>query len=143
MSDANSPDRVEPSPTILKRLVIFAKHAGAEKESMTKRDGFLSYHAETHALAMGLAAGWWYGAEGNTELLSLVYAAGVNARAHAANGKRRRILRDITQEPHYALAGVVAGAVLGALTSRTFGITDLDPSVIWEVAQMAMLGVML
>jgi len=122
---------VEASPTIAKRIVMYLKmlglrdlipfveSAGAPTEGDYDRNGFLSYHAETHALGMGIAAGWWYGATGSNELLSLVYGAAVNGRAHASNGKRRRILKDIVQEPHYSLGGVVLGAVLGTLTSRT------------------------
>lgn len=105
--------RTEPSPTLLKRLILRVKQAGAKKEAHTKRDGFLSYHAESHAAGMGIAAGWYATAQGSTELLGLVYGAAVYGRAHASNGKRRRILRDIVQEPHYALGGVVFGAVLG------------------------------
>jgi hypothetical protein len=140
----SSPDgttRESPSPTLLKRLVVLAKQAGGETEPKTKRDGFLSYHAETHALGMGIAAGWWYGAEGDTQLLSLVYGAAVEARAHAANGKRRRILRDIAAEPHYALAGVVAGAVLGSLTSHAAAVTGLDPAAVFEALPALLSGV--
>lgn len=103
----------DPAPTLLKYLIVFIKQAGAKKEKHTKRDGFLSYHAESHAAGMGIAAGWFATAEGNTQLLSLVYAAAVYGRAHAANGRRRRILNDVVDEPHYALGGVVLGAVLG------------------------------
>lgn len=127
------------SPTLMKRLVRFIERAGAEGEDDFEGNGFLSYHAETHAIGMGVAAGWWYGAEGTTELLGLVYAAAVNGEAHARNGKRRRILRDIVQEPHYALGGVVLGAVLGSLTSHAVGVTGIDPMEVFE-AVPALLG---
>lgn len=96
-------------------MILFVKAAGASTEANSKRDGFLSYHAESHAAGMGIAAGWFATAEGRTDLLGLVYAAAVYGKAHATNGKRRRILRDIRQEPHYALGGVVLGAMLGML----------------------------
>jgi hypothetical protein len=131
--DTPGPQFVEASPTILKRLIRFSKQAGAVDEESFDRNGFLSYHAETHAAGMGIAAGWWYGAEGETQLLSWVYGAAVYGRAHASNGKRRRILKDIAQEPHYALGGVVVGAVLGSLTSHAVDVTGIDPAQVWEV----------
>jgi len=110
------------SPGATKRLVLFIKSfvasAGAKTESASKRDGFLSYHAESHALGMGIAAGWFFAATGRTELLGMVYAAAVYGKAHEVNGgKRRRILEDVRQEWHYALGGVVLGAVLGGGSS--------------------------
>jgi hypothetical protein len=122
---------MSPSPTILKRVVHLIKQAGGKSEAKTKRDGFLSYHAETHAMGMGIAAGWFAAAQGSTELLGIVYAAAVYGRAHASNGKRRRILMDIVQEPHYALFGAVAGAVTGAVTSSVLGISDV-PRILTE-----------
>lgn len=42
---------------LLKWLLSFIKTAGAPTEEDTERDGFLSYSAETH----GLALGFYYG----------------------------------------------------------------------------------
>lgn len=96
----------------------FVGEAGTTGESNTDRDGFLSHKAETHALGMGLAAGFYFGARGETRLLSVVYGAAVYGKAHWANGQRRRLLMDIRKEPHYALGGVVAGVGLGAVLSE-------------------------
>ncbi len=99
---------------VVSTIKTFVASSGAKSESSYERDGFLSYHAESHALGLGLAAGWFFAATGRTELLSLVYAAAVYGKAHGVNGgKRRRILVDVKQEWHYALGGVVAGAVVG------------------------------
>lgn len=141
-SDTNDEPIAAPSPTLVKRVVRAIKRAGAADEDDYGYNGFLSHHAETHALGMGIAAGWWYGAEGEVELLSMVYGAAVNARAHASNGKRRRILRDISQEWHYALFGVVIGAVLGSLTSHAVDVTGIDPSAVWEAVPAVLTTVM-
>jgi hypothetical protein len=105
------------SVSLVERAVRFFKSAGAVEEEDYERDGFLSYHAESHAAGMGIAAGWFVGATGQTELLSTVYAAAVYGKAQARSSKRRRILKDIVDEPHYALGGAVLGGVLGAITS--------------------------
>ena len=113
------------SLSLVERGVRFFKSAGAVEEEDYERDGFLSYHAESHAAGLGIAAGWFAGATGKTELLSLVYAAAVYGKAQGKNSKRRRILRDVVQEPHYAVGGVVLGAVLGAITSAIGGGLDI------------------
>jgi hypothetical protein len=130
------------SPSILKQIIRFVKRAGSKSEEDFKGNGFLSYHAETHAAGLGIAAGWWYGAEGNTELLSLVYAAAVHGEAHARNGKRRRILRDIVQEPHYALGGVPIGAALGAMASWAVDTSGVDPFEVFEMVPLVLTWVM-
>lgn len=109
------------SRSLVEWAISFVKQAGAPEESDTDRDGAFSHHAETHAAGMGIAAGWFATAQGQTELLSIVYAAAVYGRARATTGKRRRVLEDIVQEPHYALGGVVVGAVLGLAGNFVIG----------------------
>lgn len=99
---------------MIQRFIQFIKDAGAKTEKASDRDGFLSYHAESHAAGMGLAGGFMATAAGETKLLGLVYAAAVHGTAKERNGKRRRILLDVVQEMHYALGGIVVGALLGA-----------------------------
>lgn len=96
------------------KAVRFVKSAGAKTEADSDRDGFLSYHAESHAAGLGLAAGFAFAAWSEMSLLGIVYGAAVHGRVAQSAGKRRRILRDVVQEPHYALGGIVLGAVLGA-----------------------------
>lgn len=96
------------------RLVRFVKSAGAASEAATDRNGFLSYHAETHAVGLGVAAGFAAVAWGRESLLSLVYAAAVHGRVGQSDGKRRRVVKDCRQEPHYCLGGIVMGALLAA-----------------------------
>lgn len=98
------------------QIVELVAHAGAATEAETPRNGAFSYHAESHAAGMGVAAGWFATATGKKGLLGTVYGAAVYGRARGESGKRARILRDIAQEPHYALGGVVVGAVLGYIT---------------------------
>ena len=100
---------------MLEEALRWVKSAGAVSESDSDRDGFLSYHAESHAAGMGIAAGWFATATGETQLLSIVYAAAVYGKAQGTNDKRRRIVRDVVEEPHYGLGGIVVGAALGAV----------------------------
>lgn len=115
---------------MFQRLVTIIKQAGAGSEDDTERDGAFSYHAETHAAAVGLAAGFFATATGDERFLSLILAAAVygQARYRDKTPKRRRILQDIRQEPHYALAFAVLGALLGALVRITVGPLSLPPA---------------
>jgi len=123
--------------SLLERLVTFSKQAGQPKESTTERDGFLSYKSETHALGMGLAGGFFFAAEGETKLLSMVYGASVYGKLFGESGSRRRIARDIKREPQYALAGVVVGALMGLLIKYT-PLNDLMQSAVQIILAGAM-----
>lgn len=103
---------------MIAELLQFVQAAGGKTEATTERDGAFSYHAESHAAGLGIAAGWFATATGETKLLGVVYAAAVYGRASGTNDKRRRIVRDVIQEPHYAVGGVVIGAVIGMLTGQ-------------------------
>lgn len=103
---------------MIAELLQYVKHAGATSESDSDRDGFLSYHAESHAAGLGIAAGWFATATGETKLLSVVYGAAVYGKATGENEKRRRIVRDVVEEPHYAVGGVVLGALFGTLAGN-------------------------
>lgn len=99
--------------SLLESLLAFIKTAGSPSEADTTRDGAFSYKSETHAAGLGIAAGWYYGATGQTQLLSLVYAAAVYGRVVGEEGQRRRLIKDVVREPHYALGAVVVGWLLG------------------------------
>jgi hypothetical protein len=116
--------------TLLETAIRLTKQAGAKREAQTARDGFLSYHAESHALALGLAAGWFAAVQGEMALLSAIYSAAVYGKASGLGDspKRRRLLVDVTQEPHYGLAGVVAGALLGAVAGWAIGVPTRSPT---------------
>ncbi|WP_167599521.1 hypothetical protein [Halorussus marinus] len=101
--------------TLLETAVAFVKSAGQPTESDSERDGFLSYKSETHAVGLGIAAGFFATAHGETQLLALVYGAAVYGKAYEASGQRRRLWKDVRSEPHYALGGAVAGSVFGIL----------------------------
>lgn len=103
--------------SVLDRVISFFEGMGQPEERDTRRNGFMSYAGETHAAGMGIAAGFILTATGDTKLLSVVYGAAVYGRANQRNGKRRAIVNDIRDEWHYALGGIVFGAVLGAIVS--------------------------
>lgn len=100
---------------MLKQLIAFIRSAGAKSEADTDRDGFLSYHAEPHSVAVGAGAGFAAVATNDTKLLGAILPA-ATAGLRAKDRKFSRILTDVKDEPHYALAGVVCGALVGAFT---------------------------
>lgn len=102
-------------------LLGWIRDAGAPTEKSTERSGFLSYHAESHALAMGIAGGFIATAAGETKLLSLVYAAAVYGRATERGGSRKKVFADIKQEMHYAVMGIVIGILAGLVSRYTIG----------------------
>lgn len=104
-------------PTFLDTIIDWIQDAGAVRESQSDRDGFLSYKSESHATGMGIAAGWFMATTGDTQLLSIVYAAAVYGHTQGETGQRLHVLKDIKREPHYALGGAVTGAILGTLTT--------------------------
>jgi len=88
--------------------------AGAPSEQVTDRNGFLSFHAETHALGVGLGIAWVAIVTGRLQLLGLVLPA-ITAGLRAKDKAFGKILTDVRQEPHYALGGLAAGGFLGLL----------------------------
>lgn len=100
-------------------LTRFGRQAGAATESDTDRSGFLSYHAETHALGVGLAAGFYYGATGDKRLMAAIVGIALAAE-RGATALDPKIVDDIRSEPHYALVGVIPGYVLGFFSSHGY-----------------------
>jgi hypothetical protein len=76
--------------TLVETVVAFVNSAGQPTDADSDRDGFLSYKSETHAVGLGLAAGFFATAHGETQLLALVYGAAVYGKAYEASGQRRR-----------------------------------------------------
>ncbi|WP_254768220.1 hypothetical protein [Salinilacihabitans rarus] len=105
-------------PTILSRLVRFVREAGAPSEDDTDRDGFLSYHAESHAAGVGLGVGIAASATGDLQYAGaiLAMAFGLNRGPTLSNAK---ITEDVRQEPHYALGGLGLGLLLGSVLGST------------------------
>lgn len=101
----------------LDRLIRWAKRAGSKTEASHPEDGFLSYHAETHALGLGIGAGWAALLLNEASLLGIVYGAAVHGRVAQSGHGRRRVWMDVVQEPHYAIGGIVVGGLL-ALGAR-------------------------
>ena len=89
----------------------YIEDAGAPSEQASDRDGAFSYHAETHAFAVGAGAAWIALVTGNLQLLGLVVPA-ITTGLRAKAGDYGKILTDVVQEPHYALGGLLFGGVL-------------------------------
>lgn len=105
------------SSSSLARLLQFVRSAGAGEESETDRNGFLSYHAESHAVGVGAGLGFSYGATGDKQYAGLLLSAAVAGLRGHRDGAKSRVLNDVRQEPHYALGGFVLGALAGAVVS--------------------------
>lgn len=99
---------------MIRRLLRYVRQAGAKEESDTERDGFLSHKAETHAAGVGVGAGWLLTATGNEQLLGVVLPAITGGLRGKKDGPSV-IYRDVLDEPHYAIASLVVGGVLGLL----------------------------
>jgi len=93
---------------MLHALARFLQQVGASDEASAERDGVLSTHTETHALAVGCAAGYLAQATDDQRLLELVLLA-TTAPAHSP-------LHDVARERAYALTGAVAGHLLARST---------------------------
>jgi len=97
---------------MLTRLRDWVKSASSKTESGSDRDGFLSYHAESHAAGVGIGIGWIAVVTGDIQLLGLLLPA-ITSGLKAKDKEFGKILTDVKTEPHYALGGIVFGALLG------------------------------
>jgi len=104
-------------PTVISRIIRFLRSAGAKQEASSERDGAFSYHAETHAFALGAGIGAAAPVTGNWRLIGglVSLATALNRGPTLFDGK---IAADIKQEPHYAFGGLLFGLVIG-LAART------------------------
>lgn len=119
--------RNERNMSIMDMIILFIKRAGAQSENTFDHNGLFSYHAESHAAGMGIAGGFIFTATGEATLLGMVYGAAIYGRTTEVNDKRRKILVDIRDEWHYALGGIVFGAVLGMVAN--LAVNAVAPSV--------------
>lgn len=106
--------------TLIDRIVRLIKTAGAKSEADTDRDGFLSYHAETHAVGAGVGVGYLAVASGSWKVLGAMLTLAVYGNR---GGKvfEPRLLNDVKSERHYFLGGLVVGGVFGALSRLAVG----------------------
>lgn len=100
--------------TLLDRLVRFIRQAGSPSEDSYDRDGFLSYHAEPHALGAGIGLGFMALAAGDLRVLGLLLEL-VLFGNRSERLLEPRLVGDILQERHYFLGGIVLGGLVGLL----------------------------
>lgn len=101
----------------------------APSEEDTEYDGFLSYAAEWHALTIGMGVGLTAAllfALGFVDLAVLITTAivftalGMELEDYVLTKKLdldRKVVRDVSKEPWYAIGGVIIGWIGGVLIS--------------------------
>lgn len=97
---------------LIDRLVRLIKVAAAHSEETYDYNGFLSYHAETHAIGTGLGLGFALGAADELSVLGAL----VTAVLYGNRGDTPfdpKLLNDLKTEFHYFVAALLVGAVLG------------------------------
>jgi hypothetical protein len=107
--------------TGIDQAVRFIKQAGAPSESATRRPGFLSHAAETHAVGAGLGVGFTIAASGELRYFGLLYESLLlgNRGDRFLHGQ---LLTDVTAEKLYFLGGLIAGAALGTISRSAEGV---------------------
>lgn len=101
--------------SILDRVVRFIKIAGSAREASFDHNGFLSYHAESHALGAGIAVGFLAAAAGLLGLLGVMLKLAIYGN-RGESLFEPKLLEDILSERHYFLGGIVAGVIPGLIT---------------------------
>lgn len=79
----------------------------SSKEEGGGYQGFLSYAGEWHSLVLGLGAG--FGGTPGTQQALVAYALGRGGRGQLGDDAH---IRDVAEEPAYALAGLAVGKSL-------------------------------
>jgi len=97
---------------MLRALITLLRQAGAYREDDTDRDGAFSYKSETHAAGVGAGLGFAATATGQTRLLGLVVSMALYGR-RGETTLDQTIVADVQAEPHYALGGLLLGALVG------------------------------
>lgn len=105
-------------------LIDFLTSAGAKTEESTDRDGGFSYHAESHAAGIAIGIGYGAVATGSFRLIGALLTLAVYGR-RGSSFLSPALADDIRQEPHYALGGLVVGALLGLATRVVVGDVSL------------------
>lgn len=91
---------------LIDRILSWFRSRSTATESGSGYDGFLSYAAEWHALAVGAALGLVYGGTGDTRIAIVAFLL-VSGKAQASNAQ----LRDAAKEVAYTAGGFVILAV--------------------------------
>ena len=94
-----------------KLLFRLLRQAGAKRESDTDRDGAFSYHAETHAFAVGLGVVWFILVTGDVSIVGALPPV-VTSILRARRKEYQNIVIDVVTEIPYFLGGVVVGTPL-------------------------------
>lgn len=107
--------------TLLDRVIHLIKQAGAPSESATKRDGFLSYKSETHAVGAGLGLGFAIAVSGELSILGVL----LTFVLYGNRGEKiltPELVNDIRSEMQYFLGGLFVGLLLGVIARLALGL---------------------
>lgn len=121
---ANSVDSLDELQSVAGRSDEFVEGyvegASAKSEAASERDGLLSWKGETHALAIGIGAGFALGSQGDKRLVGAIVAAGLYG-SRGGNRLNDSFAKQVRRELPYAAAGVVIGAVIGLAAAGDLG----------------------
>lgn len=99
----------------------------AKHESDTKRDGFLSYAGEVHALVIGLSVGFASGVAGTYEIAGSLILATFGFKGFDSLRKAGKeeidegAIGEVRREPWYAAGGALCGLAVGTVARLAGG----------------------
>lgn len=121
---ANSVDSLDELQSVAGRSDEFVEGyvegASAKSEAASQRDGLLSWKGETHALAIGIGAGFALGSQGDKRLVGAIVAAGLYG-SRGGNRLNDSFAKQVRRELPYAAAGIVIGVVIGLAAAGDLG----------------------
>lgn len=106
--------------SLIDKVIKVIKRASAKSEESTEYDGFLSYHAESHAAGSGLGIGFMIGASGDLSVLGAI----LNLVLYGNRGEisfSPLLLDDILSERPYFICSIIIGVIIGLMVRLILG----------------------